>query len=82
MKDTNTAVTNNEISFEIVEHLGILRTSAAGWSRELNLISWNGRPPKYDIRDWTPDHTKSSKGITFTDYEMQQIVELMKARNT
>jgi len=27
-----------------------------GWTNKLNLISWNGREPKYDIRDWAPKH--------------------------
>ncbi len=70
-----------DISFEIVEHLGVLRSSAAGWTRELNYIAWCGRPPKYDIREWTPDHKKSTRGITLTDYEMGRICEWVSARN-
>ena len=69
------------ITFRIIEHLGVLRASAAGWTRELNYISWNNRPPKYDIREWTPGHKKSSRGLTFTDYEMGRICEWMAARN-
>jgi len=69
------------ISFRIIEHLGVLRASAAGWTRELNYISWNNRPPKFDIREWTPDHKKSTKGLTFTEYEMGRICEWMAARN-
>ena len=69
------------ISFRIIEHLGVLRASAAGWTRELNYVSWNNRPPKFDIREWTPNHEKSSKGMTFTDYEMGRICEWMAARN-
>ena len=42
-----------DITFEIVEELGVLSTSAKGWTKELNLVSWNGRPPKYDIREWS-----------------------------
>ena len=53
-----------EITFEIVEELGVLSTSAKGWTKELNLVSWNGRPPKYDIREWSPDHEKMGKGLT------------------
>ena len=69
------------ITFRIVEHLGVLRASAAGWTRELNLISWNNRPPKFDIREWTPNHEKSGRGLTFTEYEMGRICEWMAARN-
>ena len=79
-----TAVSNDggdPISFRILEHLGVLRASASGWTRELNYISWNDRPPKYDVRDWTPDHKKSTRGITFTDYEMGRICECVSKRN-
>ena len=68
------------ITFEIIEHLGVLRTSPTAWCRELNYISWCGGPPKYDIRKWTPDHVKSTRGITLTDYEMEKIVEMVQAR--
>ena len=45
-----------EIKFEIVKNIGVLSESSKGWTKELNLISWNGREPKYDIRDWDPEH--------------------------
>ena len=70
----------DEVTFKIIEHIGVLRTSAAGWSRELNYISWCDRPARFDIREWTPDHSKSSRGITLTDYEMGKICEWMSKR--
>ena len=70
------------VSFTILEHLGVLRASASGWARELNYISWCDRPAKFDIRDWTPDHKKSSRGITLTDYEMNKICEWVSRRNS
>ncbi len=51
----------SEIKYEIIEKLGILSESTKGWTKELNLISWNGSTPKYDIRDWSPDHEKNGK---------------------
>ena len=48
-----------EISFEIVEHIGVLSTGSKGWTKELNLISWNGREPKYDLREWSPEHDQN-----------------------
>lgn len=62
-----------EIKYEITEHLGVISETARGWTREVNMISWNGREPKIDVRDWSPDHTKMSKGLTFTK---EEIVEL------
>ena len=67
-----------EITFEIVEELGVLSTSAKGWTKELNLVSWNGRPPKYDIREWSPDHEKMGKGLTFSEEEMAALATLLK----
>ena len=51
-----------DFKYEIVEHIGTLSESAKGWTKELNRISWNGGEPKYDIRDWAPEHEKMKKG--------------------
>jgi len=66
-----------EVSFEIVEEIGVLSEGNKGWSKQLNRISWNGNPAKYDIRDWNEDHTKCGKGITLTDDEFEALAELM-----
>ena len=67
-----------DITFEIVEELGVLSTSVKGWTKELSLVSWNGRPPKYDIREWSPDHEKMGKGLTFSEEEMAALAKLLK----
>ncbi len=69
-----------EISFTIEEHIGVLSTNAKGWKKELNLVSWNGRAPKYDLRDWDADHVKMGKGITLNEDEMKALRELLNAR--
>jgi hypothetical protein len=66
-----------EIKFEIIKNIGILSESSKGWTKELNLISWNGRDPKYDIRDWDPDHEKMSRGVTLTEEELMKLKELL-----
>lgn len=53
-----------DIKYEITQSLGVLSENAKGWKKELNLISWNEREPKYDIRDWSEDHSKMGKGVT------------------
>ena len=53
-----------EINYEIKVELGTFSESAKGWTKELNLVSWNGGAPKYDLRDWSPNHEKMGKGIT------------------
>lgn len=65
------------IKFEIVEHIGVLSENAKGWKKELNLISWNERDPKYDIRDWDENHEKMGKGITLSKEEMECLKELI-----
>ena len=67
----------NDFSYEIVEHLAVLSTSKSGWTKELNLISWNGRAAKYDIRDWSPEHEKMGKGVTLSDEEYAKLKELL-----
>ena len=65
------------IKFEIKEELGVLSESAKGWTKELNLISWNGAEAKYDLRDWSPNHEKMGKGITLTADEVQELYKLL-----
>jgi hypothetical protein len=64
-----------DIEFEIKETLGVLSSSPKGWTKELNLVSWGGKDAKYDIRDWSPDHTKMSKGVTLTREELMALKE-------
>lgn len=59
-----------DIKYDIVEEIGILSENTKGWKKELNLISWNGAKPKYDIRDWAPEHEKMGKGVTLSEEEL------------
>lgn len=65
------------IEYEIIEEIGVLSENARGWRKELNKVSWNGRLPKYDIRDWSEDHEKMGKGITLTDEEAEVLKKLL-----
>jgi len=67
----------SEIKFEIVKNIGVLSKSASGWAKELNLVSWNDRDPKYDLRDWSADHTKMGKGVTLSKDELSALKELL-----
>lgn len=66
-----------DVDYEIKETVGTLSESSKGWSKELNLISWNGREPKYDLRDWAPDHTKMGKGVTLSVEELKKLRDLL-----
>ncbi|MGC3161738.1 YdbC family protein, partial [Enterococcus faecalis] len=47
---------------------------------ELNLISWNGRPPQFDLREWAPDHEKMGKGNTLTNEEFAELSKTIKSK--
>ena len=65
------------IKYEIKETVGSLSENNKGWSKELNLISWNDREPKYDIRDWAPEHEKMGKGVTLSTEELKKLRDLL-----
>ncbi len=66
-----------EIKYEIIKTIGTLSTSAKGWTKELNLISWNEREPKYDLRDWAPEHEKMGKGVTLSKEDLLALKGLL-----
>jgi hypothetical protein len=67
----------SEIKFEIIKKIGVLSKSASGWAKELNLISWNEREPKYDLREWSPDGQKMGKGVTLSKEELLALKEFL-----
>lgn len=66
-----------DIKFKIKKHIGVLSESSKGWKKELNFISWNEGAPKYDLRDWSPDHVKMGKGITMTEEELEELFHIL-----
>ena len=66
-----------DIKYEIKKEIGVLSENAKGWRKELNLVSWNGKEPKFDLRDWAPDHEKMGKGVTLTEEEAKKLKELL-----
>jgi hypothetical protein len=70
-------MTMADIKHEIVEEIGVLSENSKGWTKELNLISWNDGEPKYDIRDWAPEHEKMGKGTTMTKDEVMKLKEIL-----
>jgi hypothetical protein len=66
-----------DIKYEIKETVGALSESPKGWKKELNLISWNDKDPKFDIRDWDPEHKKMGKGVTLTNEELKKLRDIL-----
>lgn len=68
---------NNQYNFEIIKHIGIIDSYPSGWAKEINLVSWNGNDAKYDIREWSPEHDKISRGITLTKEEVIKLMDIL-----
>ena len=66
-----------EIKFEIVRHLGVISESTKGWKKEINMVAWNDRAPKLDIREWDLQHEKMGKGITLSPEETEKLRDLL-----
>jgi hypothetical protein len=69
----------SDIKYEIVKQIGVLSKAGSGWAKELNLVSWNDREPKYDLRDWSPDREKMGKGVTLSREELLALRDLLNS---
>lgn len=67
-----------DIQYEIVKEIAVLSKSDSGYTKEINLISWNGNEPKYDIRSFSPNREKCGKGITLTESEVKTLLEALE----
>lgn len=70
---------NADFTFEITEKFGVIAAGSKGWNLELNKVSWSGKAPKYDIRQWDPEHSKMGKGVTFTAEELISLKNLLNS---
>ena len=68
-----------DITCDILKSYGVLSEEKGGWKKELSLVSWNGRAPKFDIRDWSPGHEKMGKGVTLNREEAAKLAEYLAA---
>lgn len=66
-----------DIKYEIIQKIGVISKASSGWAKELNLISWNDRDPKYDLRDWSADGSKMGKGVTLSKDELIALRDLL-----
>lgn len=69
----------DELKFQIIRSIGELSVSNKGWMKEVNIVSWNERPAKVDIREWDPSHEKMKKGVTLTKEEAMKLKELLNS---
>lgn len=67
-----------ELKFDVVKELGVISENPKnGWTRELNLVSWNDREPKYELRDWSADKTHMNKGFAMTAEEAKTLRDIL-----
>ena len=71
----------SDFKYEITRSLGVLSESTKGWQKEVNLISWNERQPKLDIRDWGPEHQKMGKGVSLNVGESARLKDILVGLN-
>lgn len=71
-----------DFKYEILDNVGVFFNSKNGWTKEINIISWNGAEGKVDIRSWSPDHSRMGKGISLTVEEFKALKELMNEINS
>ncbi len=72
------ACMDKEIKYQIKREIAVLSEKTNGWTKQLNLVSWNGGAPKYDIREWAPDRENMGKGITLTAAEVQTLLDALE----
>lgn len=65
------------IKYDIVKEVGVISENSSGWTKEINLISWNDRAPKYDVRDWAPGHEKMGKGVTLSVDDLRELKRIL-----
>lgn len=67
-------MTNQEVTFNIMKHIGVLEERKDGWTKEVNIVAWNGGMPKFDIRDWDPSHERMTRGITLVEDTAEKLM--------
>lgn len=70
-------MSTTEVTFDIIEHIGVIAEGRDGWNKEINIVSWNGGPAKVDIRDWDSTHERMSRGITLTEDAAKKLAQFL-----
>ena len=79
-RENNSQRRDDQVRFNLLEHIGVLSRKDSGWTREVNIVSWNGAPAKLDIREWNPEHERMSKGITLFEEEAETLTRLLMSK--
>ena len=71
---------NDEVRFDLMEHIGVLANKDNGWTKEVNIVAWNGGAAKVDVRDWDPEHERMTRGITLFEDEAEKLAKALAER--
>ena len=82
MANGNTRQRNDDkVTFDIMENILVFgQRKDTGWTKEANIVCWNGGSPKLDIREWDPDHERMSKGATLYEAEAERLAKVLCKR--
>lgn len=70
-----------DFSVQVLQHLGVLGYGTKGWSKQVNIVSWNGEQATLDIRSWSYDQTHQGKGISLKRDEAIRLRDTLNAMN-
>ena len=79
-RQNNSQGRNDQIRYELLERIGVLSRKENGWTREVNIVSWNDNPGKVDIREWDPDHKRMTRGVTLFEDEAEKLTKVLARR--
>ncbi len=79
-RQNNSQRRSDEVRFDLMEHIGVLSRKDNGWTREVNIVSWNSGPAKVDIREWDPDHERMTRGVTLFEDEAEKLAKVLANR--
>lgn len=71
---------DTRIAFNLIEHIGVIGENRDGWKKEVNIVSWNNKAPKIDVRDWDENHERMGRGITLTEEQAEALYKALKGR--
>ena len=66
-----------DFKFDIKTTLGTISENSKGWKREVNVMTWNNKKAKVDIREWDDKHEQMGKGITLNKEELKQLKDIL-----
>ena len=79
-RQNDSQIRNDTVRFNLLEHIGVLSRKENGWTREVNIVAWNGGAGKVDIREWNPEHSRMSKGVTLFEDEAEALTKVLARR--